>query len=225
MYTQTTVSMYHYGAMGKEKDDWGQHLPHPRYLNIFKKELERLDDKQDEPRLFKWGLPNDADNALSDIEKKDILVTLQLGWAKLAEPGNWAAPWTWTDIEDVERSVAGALTLVDAHLNFMCSRTLQGPLRPEDAGCTKEAITQAMLEFGSSSWLLLEKTLIQDVLPRLAEAKLELRGRMGQVDPFADCLCVKCQRNFSGIEGFVVIDATRRDGKGNGIHCLKCIGH
>lgn len=223
MFTQTTISMYTYEAgFGRMPEMWAEVL-HGRWRHLFRDEQERLKSNK-QPYLFQ-GLPAELVDSLSIRDKHEVLDTFQRGWMKIAEPANFRNTWSWPDFTDVEMACSAALVVIDAKLNFMHSHTYQGPVRGQDMGCSQEAVTQAMLACGSSGPLHLRNTLTDEIAPKLAEAKMFLRARMGDVDVTGEYFCVQCDRVFSGAKGFVLIDATRRGGDGNGIWCLDCIGH
>lgn len=250
MFTQSTVTMHNYEpGFGKMAEWWASVPQEARWLRLFLDEQERLKSKEaalhkaqllddrgmtdeaeeireaiEHPYLFQ-GLPPEVVDLLAPIDKDEMLVTLQRGWQKIAEPGTFRYSWDWLDLIDAERACAAALIVIDAKLNFMHSLTYQGPVRRQDMGCSQEAVTQAMLLFASENLLYLRKALTDEVAPKLSEAKLLLRSRLGQVDLTAEFSCVQCAQDFSGAKGFVLLDAPRRGGVGNGVYCLDCFGH
>jgi len=250
MFTQTTISMHNYEAgFGKTRETWAEIPQEGRWLNFFKDEQDRLTSQTaalhkahrldergefdeakkireaiEHPYLFQ-GLPSEVVAPLSLADKEEILADVQRGWMKLAEPANFRGDWAWLDLIDAEHAVQAALIVIDVRLEYLHSLTYQGPVRPQDMGCSQEAVTQAMLLFTSENLLYLRNALTDVVLPKLVEAKDSLRSRMGEVALTREIYCVKCEEIHSGSQGFVVLNATRREGKGNGTYCLECFGH
>ena len=250
MFTQTVISMHNYeGEFGKTRETWAV-IPHEaRWLNFFKDEQDRLTSKTaalrkaqrlddrgefdeakkireaiEHPYLFQ-GLPPEVVASLSLADKEEVLADLHRGWMKFAEPANFSADWSWLDLIDAERAVRAAVLVIDVRLEYLHSLTYQGPVRPQDMGCSQEAVTQSMLLFTSENLLYLRNALTDAVAPKLVEAKAALRSRMGEVDMTRQIQCVKCNETFPGSQGFVVLNATRRGGVGNGTYCLECFGH
>lgn len=250
MFTQTLISMHNYDAgFGKTRETWALIPQEPRWLSFFKDEQDRLTSKTaalrkaellddrgefdeakkireaiEHPYLFQ-GLPSEVVTPLSLADKEEILADLHRGWMKFAEPANFSGDWAWSDLVDAEHAVKAALIVIEVRLEHFHSLTYQGPLRPQDIGACQEAVTQAMLVFGSENLIYLRNALTDVVLPKLGEAKAALRSRMGEVDLTREFYCVKCEETHPGSNGFVVLNATRREGKGNGTYCLECFGH